>query len=93
MPKQQSHRGERLQLMLSPEELRLLDDFRFAHRMPSRAAAIRELLRLGLASLDDETAVPQSKSSDFGVTSQLPEPSDLAHGATVSRLPTKKREG
>ena len=42
-------REERLQIMLSPEELRAVDDFRFEHRMPSRAAAVRELFRLGLA--------------------------------------------
>ena len=44
-------RGERLQIMLSPEELAALDDFRFRQRMPSRAAAVRELFRLGLASV------------------------------------------
>jgi hypothetical protein len=31
-------RGERLQIMLSPEELEAVDDFRFKQRMPSRAA-------------------------------------------------------
>ena len=41
-------RGERLQVMLSPEELTAIDDFRFRHRMPTRAAAVRELLKLGL---------------------------------------------
>jgi hypothetical protein len=41
-------RGERMQVMLSPEELTALDDFRFKHRMPTRAAAVRELLKLGL---------------------------------------------
>ena len=44
-------RGERLQVMLSPEELVALDDFRFRHRMPTRAAAVRELLKLGLAAI------------------------------------------
>lgn len=43
-------RGERLQIMLSPEELELIDDFRFAKRMPSRAATVRELFRRGLAA-------------------------------------------
>lgn len=38
-------REERLQIMLSPEELTALDDFRFKNRMPSRAAAVRELLK------------------------------------------------
>ena len=33
-------RQERLQIMLSPEEMRTLDDFRFKQRMPSRAAAV-----------------------------------------------------
>ena len=28
-------RGERLQIMLAPEELALVDDFRFKSRMPS----------------------------------------------------------
>ena len=41
-------RGERLQIMLSPEELAAVDDFRFKQRMPSRAAAVRELFRVGL---------------------------------------------
>ena len=41
-------RPERLQIMLSADELRAVDDWRFKRRMPSRASAIRELLRLGL---------------------------------------------
>lgn len=60
-------REERLQLMLSPEELALLDDFRFKHRMPSRAAAVRELLQIGLqaaGSIKDPTG---SKSSEIGI--------------------------
>ena len=43
-------REERLQIMLSPQEMSVVDDFRFAHRMPTRAAAVRELLKLGLES-------------------------------------------
>ena len=61
-------RGERLQIMLSPEELTLVDDFRFKKRMPSRAAAVRELFRRGLAAEGFLTASPGSKSSDFGLT-------------------------
>jgi hypothetical protein len=58
-------RGERLQIMLSPEELALVDDFRFEHRMPTRAAAVRELLRLGLTV---KTAEGNGrKSSNYGV--------------------------
>jgi len=58
-------RDERLQIMLSPEELTLLDDFRFKHRMPTRAAAVRELLRLGLTV--DPTDGDGQKSSHYGV--------------------------
>jgi hypothetical protein len=60
-------RGERLQIMLSPEELAALDDFRFKQRMPSRAAAVRELFRLGLASVGIKPAGQGAKSGDFGV--------------------------
>src|SRR5262249_32858876 len=59
-------RGERLQIMLSPEELATLDDFRFAHRMPSRAAAVRELLRRGLAG-SANIAAGRARSRDFGI--------------------------
>jgi len=64
-------RGERLQIMLSPEELLVVDDFRFRNRMPTRAAAVRELLKLGLAA-GTATAGPGMKSSDYGVFSRGP---------------------
>jgi hypothetical protein len=60
-------RGERLQLMLSPEELEVIDSWRFQARMPSRAAAIRDLLRRGLEAAGSGVAEPGQKSSDFGV--------------------------
>ena len=44
-------REERLQIMLSSDELEAVDSFRFTHHMPSRAAAVRELLRHGLAAV------------------------------------------
>lgn len=65
-------RGERLQVMLSPEELSALDDFRFKHRMPTRAAAVRELLKLGL-TVDTMDATAGLKSSSYGVFSRGPE--------------------
>jgi hypothetical protein len=65
-------RGERLQIMLSPEELAAVDDFRFKQRMPSRAAAVRELFRLGLEAVGITPAPPGTKSSDFGVFSTGP---------------------
>jgi hypothetical protein len=60
-------RGERLQIMLSPEELSLIDDFRFAKRMPSRAATVRELFRRGLAAEGFLLAPVGQRSKDFGV--------------------------
>jgi len=65
--KDERDRDERLQIMLSDEELAALDDWRFAMRMPSRAAAIRELLRRGLADIDQKKAANGRKSKDFGV--------------------------
>ena len=61
-------RGERLQIMLTREELEALDGWRFAKRMPSRAAAVRELLKRGLASEGFDLAEGGNKSQDFGVT-------------------------
>jgi len=60
-------RGERLQIMLTREELKLVDDWRFARRMPSRAAAIRELLRRGLSADGFAMASAAMQSGDFGV--------------------------
>ena len=65
-------RPERLQIMLSPEELVVVDDFRFKRRMPSRAAAVRELLKRGLAAEGFELAAVGAKSSEFGVTGKAP---------------------
>ena len=42
-------RNYRLQVELSTEELAAIDGFRFDGRYPTRAAAVRELLRRGLA--------------------------------------------
>jgi hypothetical protein len=60
-------REERLQIMLSPEELKAVDNFRFTHRMPSRAAAVRELLRYGLGSVEAVIENAGVKSRDYGV--------------------------
>jgi hypothetical protein len=61
-------RGERLQIMLTENELAALDDWRFARRMPSRAAAVRELLRRGLAADGVSLADARMRSKDFSVT-------------------------
>jgi hypothetical protein len=65
-------RGERLQIMLTDEELKALDDWRFEHRMPSRAAALRELLKRGLMAEGFESADARTKSKNFGVVHALP---------------------
>src|SRR5438874_13706902 len=65
-------RAERLQIMLDPDELAALDDFRFKRRMPSRASAIRELLKRGLAAEGFSAATPRVKSADYGVIGKAP---------------------
>ena len=77
-------RGERLQIMLTEEELKALDDWRFQKRMPSRASAVRELLRRGLASEGFDMAGGGMKSEDFGVTDGT---------AREKRVPKPERDG
>jgi hypothetical protein len=60
-------REQRLQIMLTAEEFQALDEWRFTRRMPSRAAAVRELLKRGLAAEGFVTAKPGSKSQSFGL--------------------------
>lgn len=63
-------RTEKLQLMLDLEELKAIDDWRFENRLPSRAAAIRELIRRGLNT--DEFGEPptDAASGEFRVTDE-----------------------
>lgn len=49
-------RTEKIQIMLNDDEIRAIDDWRFEHRLPSRAAAIRELISRGLHT--DEFSEP-----------------------------------
>jgi hypothetical protein len=60
-------RPERLQVMLNEEEFAALDTWRFDKRMPSRAAAVRELLRRGLAADGFLHASSGARSADFGL--------------------------
>jgi hypothetical protein len=60
-------RVERLQIMLTADELSAVDDWRFVRRMPSRAAAIRELLKRGLEADGFILADKTVKSKDFGL--------------------------
>jgi hypothetical protein len=47
-------RSERLQVMLASDLLAAIDEFRYRARMPTLSAAVRELLRRGLASTEKE---------------------------------------
>lgn len=60
-------RETRLQIMLNAEELAAIDDWRFIQRMPSRAAAIRHLLRIGLEAAIRSDRNRPTRSQDFGV--------------------------
>lgn len=62
-------REQRLQIMLTEDELQAIDDWRFARRMPTRAAAVRELLKRGLSAEGFLSAAAGEKSQDFGVVS------------------------
>jgi len=59
-------RETRLQIMLDEAELAAIDDYRFKQRMPSRAAAVRQLLRLGLEAIGAEPR-RDMRSTDYGV--------------------------
>ena len=83
-------RPDRLQIMLSPEEISALDDWRFARRMPSRAAAIRELLRRGLAVDGIDLATPGKQSAQFGVLEQAPA---NRHGSSSRRPGSRAGNG
>jgi hypothetical protein len=67
MKKTRTKRLTRLQVMLSADELNALDNFRFEKRMPSLAAAIREILRRGLTANGFDLAGKGLSSSEFGV--------------------------
>jgi hypothetical protein len=60
-------REERLQIMLSPAELNAVDNYRFQHRMPSRAAAVRELLRHGIGAVGAVMENTGVRSGDYNV--------------------------
>ena len=63
-------RLERLQIMLTEEELAAVDDWRFSRRMPSRAASVRELLKRGLSVEGFGIANKSTKSKEFGILHQ-----------------------
>ena len=60
-------RAERLQIMLTEDELAAVDEWRFTRRMPTRASAVRELLKRGLVADGFMLADKRVKSRDFGL--------------------------
>ena len=57
----------RLQIMLNSDELEAIENWRFKTRMPSRAAAVREIMRRGLAAEGFRVANVGSQSESYGV--------------------------
>jgi hypothetical protein len=54
MSREKAQRSVRLQALMTKDELALIEDFRFRVRLPTMAAAVRELLRRGLTSSEAE---------------------------------------
>ena len=86
-------RGERLQIMLTPEEVEALDNWRFQKRMPSRAAAVRELLKRGLVAEGFDLAEAGGKSGDFGVTGRSPNQVTDDNAAAKHQADDAKKRG
>lgn len=61
------NREIRLQIMLDDHELTAIEDWRFKKHMPSRAAAVREIIRRGLAAEGFKLANAGQKSSGYGI--------------------------
>ena len=60
-------RSTKARRISSAVELRALENWRFDKRMPSRAAAVRELLRRGLAAEGFDLAGEGVQSKQFGI--------------------------
>jgi hypothetical protein len=71
-----SKRTEKLQIMLSDEEIAAIDDWRFQNRLPSRAAAIRELISRGLHTGEFEEPPSDKPTNAFAVTTPPEERDD-----------------
>lgn len=53
LPMAQQNKTERVQLLMTPDELKKVDDWRYAHRARSQADAIRQLIEAGLKATED----------------------------------------
>lgn len=83
-------RETRLQIMLDEAELTVIDDWRFKARMPSRAAAIRQLITLGLNSVGYRPNPSGMRSQDFGVSREA-DGEQAADGGKTSDAPQAQR--
>ena len=82
-------RPKPLPIMLNAEEMTALDDFRFRNRMPSRAAAVRELIKRGLSAEGFSVAAAGEKSTSFGVLGTKPAKSPKSKKRPTRRAPRK----
>ena len=57
----------RLQIMLDNGELEAIENWRFKTRMPSRASAVREIMRRGLNAEGFKLANAGGSSDSYGV--------------------------
>ncbi len=62
-----SKRTERLQIMLLEQEIDAIDRWRYENMIPTRAAAIRELLRRGLVSNELGEPVHNAETAAYRV--------------------------
>ena len=68
-----TQKPERLQIILTQEEVAALDDWRYANRMPTRAAAVRELMRRGMeVRIDEQGAITVKRSRDVRLLKHRP---------------------
>jgi hypothetical protein len=77
-------RDIRLQIMLQPAELKAIEEWRFNRRMPSRAAAVRELLRRGLAPRASSWRPTACNRAISASRKNRKDPRSIAEGRTVT---------
>jgi len=51
----------RYTVIVNPETLKQVDDFRFENRFPSRSAATLELIRIGIKTLTEQNKLKPAK--------------------------------
>lgn len=69
-PAKSKKRVEKTQLMLNDEELAAIDNWRFEHRLPSRAAAMRALIRRGLEADEFPEPKADAPSGEFSIVGE-----------------------